>query len=123
MAEIVAGEGGEALRQLDHRRVGETGEHHVLQGVELGFEGGADARVGVAEEIDPPGADAVQVTSPVHVEQPGAFTPGNRDEGELLVVLHLGAGVPHRGEGAVEEAGVVRAGRHGVIGGIGRARK
>ena len=110
VAQGVAGEGGEALGELDHRLMGEAGQHDVLQRVELGLEGVADARVGVAEQIDPPGADAVEVAPAVHVDEPRALAPGDRDEGQLLVVLHLGARVPDGGEGAGEEAGV---GGHG----------
>ena len=51
VAEIVAGEGGEALGEFDDRFVGEAGEHHVFEGVELRPEGVADARVGVTEEV------------------------------------------------------------------------
>jgi hypothetical protein len=83
--------------------------------VELGLEGVADARVGVAEQVDPPRADAVEVAPAVHVDEPRAFAPGDGDEGQLLVVLHLGARVPHGGEGAGEEAGV---GGHGADVGV-----
>ena len=106
VAETVAGEGGEAFREFDDRLMGEAGQHDVFQRVQLLLEGVADARVGVAEEIDPPGADAVEVAAAIHVVEPGAFATLDRHQRKLLVVLHLGAGVPDGSEGAGEEAGV-----------------
>ena len=102
----MAGEGGEAFREFDDRLVGEAGQHDVFQRVELLLEGVADTRVGVAEEIDPPGADAVEVAAALHVVKPGAFATLDRHQRKLLVVLHLGAGVPDGSKGAGEEVGV-----------------
>ncbi len=68
-----AGECGQALRQLHHRRVREAGEHDVVEAVELVLERGADGRVVVAEEVDPPGGDRVEITPAFVVVEPDAF--------------------------------------------------
>ena len=49
----------------------------------------------VAEEVDPPGADAIQVAASFGVVEPGALGTRDGDGGRGLVPLHLGAGVPH----------------------------
>ena len=98
MAERVAGQRRKLFRQLDHRLVREAGQHRVFELVELVFQCRVDARVGVAKQVDPPGADAVQVAAPLMVEQPGAFAVADGDQGYLFVVLHLGARVPDAGQ-------------------------
>src|SRR5579859_3757270 len=86
----------------------ETGEDHVLQLVHLLHESGVDARVRMAEQVHPPGADGVQIAAPIEVLQPYplAAADGHRRQG--LVVLHLRAGVPQDREVAAYE-GVVTA--------------
>ncbi len=49
MAEFGSGQRRQALRQFDAGRVGEAGQNHVLQAIQLVLEGGVDARVGMAE--------------------------------------------------------------------------
>ncbi len=86
----------------------EAGEHHVLELVDLVLDALIDARIGMAENVDPPGAHRVQVALAVEVLQPHAFTAADGDQRQLFVVLHLGAGVPEYGEVALHPA-VVQA--------------
>src|SRR5690606_34508261 len=87
--------------QLDHRLVGDAGEHHVFQAFQLLADARVDARVGVAEDIHPPGADRIQVTFAVEVLQPDTGGLTNRYQGQAFVILHLGAGVPQHVEVAL----------------------
>ena len=43
------------------RLVREAGEDHVLERLQLRAHGGVDARIGVTEQVHPPGADGIQV--------------------------------------------------------------
>lgn len=72
-----AGERGQSFGQLHHGRVREAGQHHMVQPGELLGERGLDVRMAVAEEVDPPGADAIQVAASFGVVEPGAL--GTRD--------------------------------------------
>jgi hypothetical protein len=60
-----------------------------------------DARVGVAEEIDPPRAHGVEKSATFKVVQPTAARRGDRNDRETFVMLHLGARMPHSGEAAL----------------------
>ncbi len=100
MPEHIAGHVRQLLRQAHHRFMGEAGQHRVLELVELVLQRRVDARVGVAEQVDPPGADRVQVAFAVVVVQPGAAPVADRDQGHAFVVLHLGARVPHTAQAA-----------------------
>ena len=95
-----AGQGCQLFRQRHHRLMGKTCQHDVVELAQLVYQRGADVRVAVAKQVDPPGADAVQVTLAVHAMQPHAFGPGNRNRRLRLVQLHLRAGVPHRFQAA-----------------------
>ena len=107
MAERPTGQGGQALRQFDRRLVREAGEHDVFQRVELFAQGAIDARVAVAEEIDPPRTDAVEVAIAVKIVQPRALATGDRDQRQVaLVLLHLRARMPDGGEAALQQIGV-----------------
>ena len=107
MPERAAGQGGKALRQFDHRLLRETGEHDVLERVELFAQGRVDTRVAVAEKIDPPRADAVQIALAVKVVQPGPLAARDRDQRQIaLVLLHLRARMPNGGEAALQQVGV-----------------
>ena len=99
------------LRQLDHRGVGETGQNDVFQPVQLILERGVDTRVSMAEQVDPPGADSVQVASIVEVVQPCAIPASDRYQRQCagFVIFHLGAWMPDGGAAAVEPVEV----RHG----------
>ncbi|MNP01047.1 hypothetical protein D3C76_928490 [compost metagenome] len=88
------GHGDQAFGQLDYRLVAEAGQDHVFQLVDLVLDALVDARVGMAKHVDPPTAHGVQVAFAFEVFQPHAFTALDRDQRQLLVVFHLGAGVP-----------------------------
>jgi hypothetical protein len=94
VAERVAGERAEALREFDGGLVCAAGEHGVFERIELIFEGCVDARIRVTEQVDPPGADRVQIAVVCAVVEPRALAARNRDERQAFMVLHLGAGVP-----------------------------
>ena len=85
----------------------ETGEHDVFKRVELFAQGRVDTRVAVAEEVDPPRADAIQIAPAVKVVQPGALTTRNRDQRQVVfVLLHLRARMPDSGEAAAQQGGI-----------------
>ncbi|MNH17182.1 hypothetical protein D3C79_768430 [compost metagenome] len=84
----------QAFGQLNYRLVAETGEDHMLKLVDLVFDALVDPRVGVAEDVDPPGTDSIEVTLAFKVFQPHTFAALDRDQGQVFVVFHLGAGVP-----------------------------
>ena len=75
----------------------EAGEHDVFELIELVFDALIDAWVGMPKHIDPPGAHGVQITLPVEVLKPHALTTPDRNQRKLLVIFHLGAGVPEYG--------------------------
>jgi len=102
-----AGERTQPLGQLHHRRMGEAGQHDVIEPAELVDQRLAQRRVVVAEQVDPPGADAVEDAPPLGVMQPDALGAHHRHQrqagaaaGLALVQLHLGAGMPHRAQAA-----------------------
>ena len=97
----------ERLGELDGRLVREAGEDHVLQPIELRAHRGVDARVGVAEQVHPPGADGIEVALAVEILEPDAFAAPDRDQRQLLVVLHLRARMPDVREIARDVGGVV----------------
>ncbi|MNV28823.1 hypothetical protein D3C71_1200260 [compost metagenome] len=114
-----AGEGGQALGQLHHGRVGKARQHHVVELAQLVHQRGLDVWVAVAEQVDPPGADAVQVALPIGAVEPRALGARNGHGRLGFVPLHLGAGVPDAGEAAGHES-VVR-GLHGQTPWVGTA--
>ena len=87
-------EGGEALPQLDGGIVGAPREQTVVQPLRLSGQGLHQPRVPVTEEVHPPGGDAVQDPTARLVLQPDPPGGSHRQGGPLLVVRHLGAGVP-----------------------------
>ena len=112
MPERAAGQRRETLGELDHRAVGEPSEDDVFEFVKLRVQSGVDARIGVAEQVDPPRADAVEVAAAVEVVQPGALTTGygNQRQGTRVaagVLLHLGARVPDGAQAARKEFGII----------------
>ena len=92
--EAMRGDRGQPLGEHHRRLVREAGQKYVLEPSELRGERGVDTRVGVAEQVDPPRADRVQIAPPVVVVEPGARAACDRHHRQPLVVLHLGAGVP-----------------------------
>ncbi|MOA44328.1 hypothetical protein D3C78_1665940 [compost metagenome] len=93
--------------------MGETGQHDVIELLELIAQGRLDVRMVVAKQVDPPGADAVEVTPAFEVMQPYAFGFGDGHEGLGFVLFHLCAGVPHMAQAALDHGGIV----HGPWGG------
>ena len=106
-AEFVARQGGELLREGHHRLMGEAGQHDVVERVELLVERRLDARMAVAEQVGPPGADGIQIAVAVEILQPGAFAAADGHQRQGLVQLHLGARMPDGVEAAAEEIVVV----------------
>ena len=96
----------EPFRELDHGTVGEAREQHVLERRELVDDRGVDARVRVAEQVDPPRRDGVEVAAPLEVEQPRALAARDRHDRQRLVHLHLRARVEHRRAASREPGGV-----------------
>jgi hypothetical protein len=95
VAQRVAGEGGEAFGQFDHRRVREAGQHHVVEAVDLIVQRGSQRRVAVAKQVDPPRADAVKDPPALGIDEPHAFGTSDRDERlPLFVQLHLRTWMP-----------------------------
>ena len=116
MSQRMVRQGCQAFGKGDDGLVGEAGENDVLQGVELGAQRGVDARIGVAEQVDPPRADGVEIALAVEVVQPGALAARDGDERQcarvgINVLFHLGAGMPDGGKAALQEFGIV----HGVL--------
>ena len=97
----------QALGQLHRRRMGEAGEHYVFQAVELLADALVDARIAVAEHVDPPGTDRIQIAFAVEVLQPHAVAAPDRDQRQALVVFHLGARVPQHVEVALHPLGIL----------------
>ena len=92
----------QALGQFDRGGVGEAGQHHLFQCPGLRGDGGADAWLGMAEQVGPPAADRVQVARAVMADQPGAFAAGDRHQRQgVRVLTHLGAGMPQHRQVAV----------------------
>ena len=107
MAEHVAGTFGQLLGQGDHRLVREAGQHRVLELVELILQRRIDARIGVAEQVDPPRADRIQITLAVGVVQPDAATVADGDQRHRFMVLHLRAWMPDAAQTARYPVGLL----------------
>ena len=58
-----------------------------------------DVRVAVAEQIDPPARNRVEIAPPFRSDQPRPLAARDRERRPSLQVLHLGTGVPDRGAG------------------------
>ena len=99
-------------RQLDqllgeqHRGlVGESREYHVFELAQLFRDRGVDARMGMAEQIDPPGTHGVEIALTVEILEPGTGTPPDGHHRKGFVVFHLGAGMPNDSKVARGERG------------------
>ena len=80
--------------QLDRRLVGKIGEDDMLKGIHLFLDSPVDSWVAVPEKVDPPGRNGIQVGSAIGIVKPGTFSPFDNDGRKILIVFHLGAGVP-----------------------------
>ncbi|MCY1174066.1 hypothetical protein D9M73_142520 [compost metagenome] len=94
----------------------ESGQDHVFELVDLVLDALVDARVGMPEHIDPPGADRIEVAFAFEVFQPHAFPAFDRDQRQLFVIFHLGAGMPQHGEIALHPL-IIQAHFHSPGGG------
>ncbi len=90
-----AGARREALRQLDHRRMGQARQHDVFDAVHLRVNGRLDARLVMPEQIDPPGTDAVEKTTTLRIEKPHPVATHDFQRRRVGVTLHLRAWVPN----------------------------
>ena len=95
----------EFLGELDCRFVGETGEHHVVEAVELVAERGDDARMAMTEQAGPPRTDRIEIAASVGCGQPRAVGARDRQHRQGFVVVHLRARVPHDRKVAGGEVG------------------
>ena len=89
--------------------MGKARDQDVFEAIDLLADRRVDPRIRVAEQVDPPGADAVEVAPALEVFEPYALAARDRHERQLLVILHLRAGMPDDCE---------IAGRDCVIGGL-----
>src|SRR5579864_8713836 len=94
MTERVLREYLETLGKFDGGLVRAPREHRVFERIELILQRRVDTRVGVAEQVDPPGADGVEIATAFLIVEPRAGTARDRDERKAFVMFHLGAGVP-----------------------------
>ncbi|MNN39509.1 hypothetical protein D3C81_1535480 [compost metagenome] len=94
IAERPAAQRGQALGQFHRGGVRAAGEHHVPERVQLARQRGVDARVGVAEQVDPPRAGGVEIAAAVGIEQPRAFAAHDRQRQGVVIGAQAGAGVP-----------------------------
>ena len=82
--------------------MGKTRENDVLELIELILQRGFNARIIVAEQINPPGTYAIQIAPPIKIVQPYTIAALNGDQRQLFVRLHLRAGVPHGFKAAMQ---------------------
>lgn len=88
--------------------MGEAGQDYVFEPAELVGQCSVDPWVGMPDKIDPPGTNRVEVAVAFEVIQPHSIAARDRYQRHLLVVLHLGAGMPHGAPAAGEQILVAR---------------
>ena len=118
MPQCPAGLRAQALGQRHHRLVRETGKHDMLQLLQLLAQCRIDPRVGMPEQIGPPGTDAIEKTVACIVVQPDALPTHNRHQRQgvgarFQMVLHLGTGVPYGSQAARKQGRGSRRMGHG----------
>jgi hypothetical protein len=101
VAEHAAGRQRKPLSEQHRRLVAEPRQQHVLEPAELVGQRGIDTGIAMPEQIDPPRADGVEIAPPGEVIEPAARAPLHRHERQRLVLLHLGAWMPHGGQAAL----------------------
>ena len=79
----------------------------MFQLFQLRLNGFVDTRIGMAEQIHPPGADGIKVTLTVEVFQPHPLTAANGYQRQLLVIFHLSAGMPQHRQIALDKLVVI----------------
>jgi hypothetical protein len=88
------------LGQFDGWGVRAAREHRVFERVELILQRAVDIVVRVAEEIDPPRTDRIEIAVALRIVEPRALAARDRHERHALVMFHLGARMPHGRERA-----------------------
>lgn len=106
MAERALRQRREPLGQFDRRSVRAAREHRVFERIELRAQRFVDAGVGMAEQIDPPRADRIEIAVAGMIEEPGALPSCERDERHALVVLHLRTRMPYRTQTACDPVAI-----------------
>ena len=97
----------QALGQVDHGLMGKAGQDDMLKLANLFLDRGVDSRIGMAEQVDPPGAHGVDEPVALKVFQPDTFAPLDRDQWQgSFMVFHLGAGMPHGFEATGDEVSI-----------------
>jgi hypothetical protein len=81
--------------------VRESGEHDVIQSLDLATDGGDNVRMTVSVHACPPGGNAVQKSPAVGIDEPAAPGLGDRDGREFLEIAEMGGRMPHGGSVAV----------------------
>gem|GEM_PF-5773953 len=71
----------ESLGEVNHWLVGKTGKHGVFELLGLLVDGFVNARVGMPEEVDPPGTDRIDVAVAVEIMEPDALAALERNKG------------------------------------------
>ena len=95
MAQRVLRQRAQTLGEQDGGLVRATGEHRVFERVELIFQRCIDTRIRVAEQVDPPRADGIEIAMAVVVVEPRALAASDGHERRALVMLHLRTRVPY----------------------------
>jgi len=104
----------QAFGQFHRRCMRAAGQDHLLQRAGLPADGRGDARLGVAVQVGPPAADAVEDAPAVEPHQPCALAALHRKQRQRMRVLaHLRAGMPEHGQVACPP--VICGGYHGCI--------
>ena len=97
------GQCSQPLGQLHHRRMRRAGQHHMFDPAELIDDRGIDARIAMAEQVDPPAGYRVQITPSAGIDQPRPLAARDRQRRRGFQRFHLGAGVPDGGTGAADQ--------------------
>ena len=66
-----------------------------------------DLCVVVHEQVDPPGADGVEIAIAVKIMEPHALPVPNGNQRQALMAFHLRAGMPHRSQAALQQFFVI----------------
>ena len=101
------GDLGQTLCQGDSGFMGKTCKENMFEGFQLVFKRRVNGRMGMTKEVDPPGADGIEITVSLKVLEPDPEGPFYGDGGPLFVVLHLGTGVPENLEVAGSEVLII----------------
>ena len=97
------------LGEFDGRFVGEAGQHHMVEFVELVLQRRDDARMTMPKQASPPRTYRIQIALAVVTGQPRALGARDRQHGQGFVIVHLRARVPDHGEIARGQAGRKRS--------------